>query len=60
MKAIVEKVKQGPYDGPFDTIQKTLYLKTEHNEQVNWHIRAGYSETNINAEIGHIIEGIDK
>ncbi len=59
MKAIVTKVKQGPYDGPFEKIEKTLHLKTEYDEKINWHIRLKNKETFIDASIGHIIEGIE-
>jgi len=59
MKAIVERVKNGPYKGPYDVVQRTLFLLTEDKERICWHVRSHLRETNINADEGHIIEGIE-
>ena len=58
MKAIVEKIIEGPYQGPYDVIDRTLKLRTEYQEEVTWHIRKNNKDTELNAEVGHIIEGI--
>jgi hypothetical protein len=59
MKAIVEKIKEGPYQGTYNIVDRTLKLKTEYQEEIAWHIRNDCEETKLNAEVGHIIEGIE-
>ena len=58
MKAIV-KGKTEPFDGPYEKNIIKYTLSLGDGTIINWYEKLSDKRTNLNAETGHIIEGLE-